>query len=199
MELGDMFLGVLPVSPRQEQKDQTHARILAVAIAMVSEGGEEALTMRAVAHLVGVAERTVHRHFKTRDELLLAVWQRMLDLVGAHPLPQTADALVQRPRRLFPRLSNHLKLVRAYLYSRARREGRLRSDTQQQQTKIACVEAELVFLNNQSLRRRAAIIEVITSPYAWELMHASWGFSGNEAGEAAAEAVEILLNRRPAD
>ena len=46
------------------------------------------------------------------------------------------------------------------------------------------------------LRRRAAIAELICSPYAWELMQESWGFSGKEAGRAAAEALEILLNRR---
>jgi hypothetical protein len=61
---------------------------------------------------------------------------------------------------------------------------------------VNCVQEELTYLDKRSARRRAAIAELLISPYAWALMQESWGFSGKEAGKAASEALEILLNRR---
>jgi AcrR family transcriptional regulator len=195
MEIEDLF-GLPRRSLRDEQKDQTHAIILDIALALIRKGGDEAVTMRAVADMAGIAERTVYRHFENRDVLLRSAWRRMQDLVGRQILPQTADALIDRPGNLFPRLEQERELVRAYLYSAARRAARTRHDKERQQVMVSCVREELEYLDEPSLRRRAAIAEVIASPYAWELMRQSWGFSGKQAGKAAAEALEILLNRR---
>lgn len=186
-------------SLREEQKEETHARILGAALALVGEGGEDAVTIRAVATVAGIAERTVYRHFKTRDVLLESVWNRMQELVGPPTVPQSADALIQKPRSVFPRFHRYRKLVRAFLYRQARREYRTRSNEEFQQLMIGCVQEELEHLDERSLRRRAAIAHVIASGYAWDIMREYWGLSGEEAGEAAAEALEILLNRRRAD
>jgi hypothetical protein len=74
--------------------------------------------------------------------------------------------------------------------------GRGRSNKERQQAMIGCVREELEYLDERSLRRRAAIADVIASAYAWQYLQEFWGFSGKEAGAAAAEALEILLNRR---
>jgi AcrR family transcriptional regulator len=185
-----------PVSQRVLQKERTRRRILDMAVALMRNSGEEAVTIRAVAAEADVTERTVYRHFRSRDALLRSVWRRMWELIGSPVSPETADALVERPRSLFPRLDEQRKLVRAYLHSQQRRLGPRRSNQERQQAMVGCVREELEYLDEPSLRRRAAIASVIAGPYAWEVMQEYWGFSAEEAGNAAAEALEILLNRR---
>ncbi|MEA3080594.1 MAG: hypothetical protein QOD54_262 [Sphingomonadales bacterium] len=195
MNFDELILAV-PLTLRDEQKEQTRTNILEAALALVRSAGEEAVTVRAVAAVAGVTERTVYRHFESRDALILSVWLRMLELIGPSALPQTPDALVERPRSLFPRLDQQRELVRAYLHSQARRVGRGRSNKERQQAMVGCVREELEYLDERSLRRRAAIASFIASPYAWQYLQEFWGMSGKEAGNAAAEALEILLNRR---
>ena len=61
MEIGYQ-LGEFPITIRDEQKEQTRARILDAALALIPDGGEEAVTIRGVATLAGITERTVFRH-----------------------------------------------------------------------------------------------------------------------------------------
>jgi AcrR family transcriptional regulator len=183
-------------SLRDMQKIITRSRIVNAAIALLDGGGEEAVTIRAVAARANVTERTVFRHIVNRDGLLDAVWLAMNEVVGSRALPRTPAALADRPRVLFPGLDKLRGGVRAYLYSGARRTERRRLDSERQQALVACVEQALEGLPERTLRRRAAIAQVLTSPYAWDLMQQAWGFDGKEAAEAAAEAVEIILNRR---
>jgi AcrR family transcriptional regulator len=185
-----------PVSQRVLQKEYTRRRILDMAVALMRNCGEEAVTIRAVAFEADVTERTVYRHFKSRDALLQAVWRRLQELIGSAALPETADALVERPRLLFPRLDRERELVRALVHRRARGVGRKRLNEKRQQEIMACVREELEYLDERSLRRRAAIAQLIASPYGWQYLEEFWGMKGKEAAQAAAEALEILLNRR---
>jgi AcrR family transcriptional regulator len=189
------LFGDAPRSIRHEQKEETRGRILESALALIGQGGDDGVTIRAVAARAGVTERTVFRYFENREALLLSIWRRMDELLGPVPVPQTADALIDQPRRLFKRLDFNSALVRAYLQSRAWRR-RMRADRARHEALSRCVEQELPGLNERNIRRRAAIAAVITSPSAWDLMQESCGFSGSEAAEAAAEGLEILLDRR---
>ena len=195
MDFDDWFPAI-PLSLRAVQKDRTRARIIATAIELMRQGGEGVVTIRAAAAVAGVTERTIYRHFKGRDALLRSAWKRMAELVGAPPSPETADALVERPRNLFPRLDRERDLVRAYLHSEERGAGSTRTDEPRQRRIIGCVRDDLEYLDEPSLRRRAAIADLIASAYAWQYMQEFWGLTGEEAGEVAAEAIEILLNRR---
>jgi AcrR family transcriptional regulator len=195
MDFGEA-IDTIPLTLRDEQKEQTRTNILEAAVALVRRAGEEAVTIRAVAAVAGVTERTVYRHFKSRDVLVRSVWRRMVELIGPPALPETADELVERPRSLFRRLDQERQLVRAHLHSQERRVGRTRPDKQRQQAMVGCVREELEYLDERSLRRRAAIASLIASAYAWQYLQEFWGMSDKEAGNAAAEALEILLNRR---
>jgi AcrR family transcriptional regulator len=187
-----------PVPRRADQKERTRALLLATALAFMRNGGEEAVTIRAVAADAEVTERTVYRYFRSRDVLLRSVRQRMEDLVGPPPPPKTADALVKRPRELFARLAREPDLVPAYLHDRARRLRRRRPDEQRQQAMIECVREQLDYLDEGSLRRCAAIADLLTSPDAWQYLQEFWDLSSREAAKAATEALEILLDRRSA-
>jgi AcrR family transcriptional regulator len=59
------------VDPRVER---TRATVLGTAVDLVVEGGPNALTIDAVVARSGVARSTIYRHWATRDELLVDVF-----------------------------------------------------------------------------------------------------------------------------
>jgi AcrR family transcriptional regulator len=186
-------------SLREEYKEQTRVRIVESAIDLVGESGEEPLTIAAVAARAGVTERTVYRHFETRDALIRAVWRRMQAKVASEGFPRTANALLQSPRKLFPRFDAAGELIRASIHSPAGLDIRMHSNAERTAAILASVRDALPELDEEALRRRAAIAQLINSAQGWDVLTRFWGMSGEEAGEAAAEALAILLGRRAAD
>lgn len=51
----------------------TEQRLIAATAALLDAGGERAVTLRAVAHAVGVSHNAPYKHFKDRSALLNAV------------------------------------------------------------------------------------------------------------------------------
>lgn len=51
----------------------TNKKLIAAAAALLDSGGEDAVTLRAVGHAVGVSHNAPYRHFANRDALLAAV------------------------------------------------------------------------------------------------------------------------------
>ncbi|WP_244435019.1 TetR/AcrR family transcriptional regulator [Methylocystis sp. SC2] len=174
-------------------------RILDAAIDEMREGSLDALTIAKVAERAKVTERTVYRHFQTREDLLKAVWPRMQARVGSSGFPQTAEELIATPLRLFPRFDDEQALIRASISSETGREVRLSSNERRQAAMLACVEDALPGLGDPAKRRRAAIAQLIDSAYGWSALRDFWGMDGAESGRAAAEAIAVLLGRRAAD
>jgi AcrR family transcriptional regulator len=185
-----------PSRVREQQKQQIQFRILESALTLLNDRGEEALTIDAVAEAAQVTSRTVFRHFKNRELLLFAAWVWVSEQLESIPPPETANALIRLPRRLFPLIQHLGGVVIAYLHRRERREDRRRPDPQKQKVLLGCLREALGHLDAPTLRRRAAIAQVLISPAAFEVMKESWGLNAEEAALATAEALEILLNRR---
>ena len=186
-------------SQRQHFKDKTRERILDAAIDEMADAPLEALTIARVAARVGVSERTVFRHFQTRDALVEAVWPRMQARVGSSGFPRTAESLIESPQRLFPAFDREAGLVRASVYSEGGREVRLRANAERMAAILACVDDALPGLDPVTRRRRAAAVQLLNSAYGWAVMRDFWDLDGEEAGAAAAEAIAVLLGRAPAD
>ena len=182
---------------RADHAEQTRGRILDAAIAQMSDAPVESLTVAGVAKRAGIAERTIYRHFQTRDALLAAVWPRMQSLVGSRGFPRTAADLVGTPRRLFPAFDSQEGPVRASVYSEAGREVRLRANDERKAAMLACVRDALPELDAEAAHRRAAAVQLLNSAFAWSAMRDFWDLDGKAAGEAAAEAIAILLGLSP--
>ena len=96
--------------PRHPDPD-LEGRILAAASKLWAKGGEEALTMRAVAKAAGTNTPALYRRFKDRKDILRALVQRMRAeitalaeasrgvLMNARQRPQ-ADAMLRRWKML---------------------------------------------------------------------------------------------------
>lgn len=188
-----------PLTPlRDLYREETRTRIVDAAIAELRVSELEGLTMAGVAGRAGVTERTVFRHFTSRDALIAAVWPRMQARVRSTGLPHTADELIATPGRLFPAFDKEEKLVRASAFSAAGREVRLASNEERQEAMRACVRDAFPDIEEPDLTRLAAVVQLIDSAYGWAVMREFWGVSGAEAGQAAAQALAVLLGRRPA-
>jgi AcrR family transcriptional regulator len=186
-------------SVREEYKEQTRTRILDSAIELIRAAGEEPLTIASVAERAGVTERTVYRHFDNREKLIRAVWRRMQGRVASEGFPRSAEALVNSPKRLFPRFDEMGELVRASIHSAAGLDLRMHSNAERTNALLASVRDALPHFDEKTLRRRAAIAQLINSAQGWDVLTRFWGMSGEEAGEAAAEALEVLIGKRAAD
>ena len=95
----------------------TRDSIAAAAMRVIETGGLESLTLRSLAHELGVDRTAMYRHFRTKDELLESVLDQLVaELIGPTTVAgsdgdwtDTAIALAQRLRSL---LRSHPGLAR---------------------------------------------------------------------------------------
>jgi AcrR family transcriptional regulator len=74
-----MFTQSLPAELQdQPSPDQRRQSILEAAYALLEEGGHEALTIRAVLSRTGLARRAFYELFEGKDDLILAVFEDIL-------------------------------------------------------------------------------------------------------------------------
>ena len=73
-----------PVAPAERQSVRRLNRevILDGAIALIEHDGPGALTMRRLGSALGVEGMAIYHHFKGRDELLVAIGDRLLEPLG---------------------------------------------------------------------------------------------------------------------
>jgi len=82
--------------PRHPDPD-LEGRILAAAGKLWTKGGEEALTMRAVAKAAGTNTPAVYRRFKDRKDILRALVQRMrAEITAIAETSQTPEEICER-------------------------------------------------------------------------------------------------------
>ena len=155
----------------------------------------EALTYTAVAQAAGVAERTLYRHFPTREALLAAVFEwanERIGFRGTYPADETEmTALV---RRAFPGFDALAPVIEELLLSPEGRQARLASKPERQRAALALVRNEAPGLDRGSERRAAAVLQLLTSAATWQSLRDYWDMDGEEAAETAALAVELLLS-----
>ncbi|MGE3143094.1 MAG: TetR family transcriptional regulator [Hyphomonadaceae bacterium] len=183
---------------RDAHRDLTRARILDAAIELLKVQELESLTVAAVAAEAGVTERTIYRHFASREELLAAVWPKLQARVGSRGFADTALGLAAMPLWLFANFDQEEGPVRASAFSKAGRELRMAVNSQRQAAFLAAVKEARPDLEGAPLRRLAAVAQLINSAWGWAVMRDFWGLSGPEAGEAASEALIALLRLDPA-
>jgi len=84
--------------PRRSDFQRTRERIVASARRLMGERGPESLTVSAVAHAAGINRTTAYQHFRTRDELVRAVTEELIEEVRAfiesrRPILEHIDAI----------------------------------------------------------------------------------------------------------
>lgn len=110
---------------RAQQAEGTRARILDATVRLMA-GGVASLSIPAVAREAGVSVPTIYRHFRTKPDLLAALYPHVARKSGldAVPHPRSLDELRDAVRAMFDRLDSLDDLARAALASPASAEAR---------------------------------------------------------------------------
>jgi AcrR family transcriptional regulator len=171
----------------------TRRAILDAAAALVQADPPGPLTVRSIAAQAEIAERTVFRHFASRDALLDAVAADVRARMALPPPPGTLDELLDAPRRLYRRFEAVRRLtrgaIRTELYDRMREtQGRERWDAIRR-----IVDAHARGVGERERRIASANVRYHLMASAWHYYRDYFGFPLEEAIACAEVAVRQSL------
>lgn len=180
---------------RTRQKAQTATLILEAVGTVLQGGGLDAVTIAEVARTAEVTERTIYRHFATREDLLRAFWKWQLERSGGDRViaPETVPALLETIRRLFASLDADEAVIRAVLSAPEGREVRRVANQTRLAHMLGFVERLVPDLPERERHNLASGIISVCSVLSWMFMRDNCGYDGARAGEAAAQAVAYML------
>src|SRR5438067_5520450 len=114
---------------RAEQQELTRTRILESVVEELETKRPEELSFASIAERARVAERTVYRHFPTKEALMDAFWQWWIAGPFGVPtdVPMSPDEFPGYVARMFAAFEKHDQVSRALVFSPSGREIRNRS------------------------------------------------------------------------
>jgi AcrR family transcriptional regulator len=152
------------------------------------------LTFARVAKAAGVPERTIYRHFPSKDALHAAIWSWANERMGfTGPFPTDEAGYVALVRTAHPGFERLAPVIRELLTSRDGLAVRLTANDQRRESAITAVRSAAPALGTVETHRVAAALQLLTSAASWQTLHDYWDMDGKEAGETAALAIELLL------
>jgi AcrR family transcriptional regulator len=162
-------------------------------VAHLLAAGEE-LTFARIASAAAVSERTVYRHFANRDTLMAAVYSWANERIGfVGSPPETAAAMVEMVRRVFPGFDTIAPVVDELLASEEGRRARL-ADLDARRRAAEAVVADAAPTFDPTTRRHvAAVVQVLGTAAVWQALRDFWGMDGAEAGDAVGTVIDLLL------
>lgn len=167
-------------------------RALEGAAAVLERG--EALTFAAVSAAAEVPERTLYRHFPTREDLLRALYEWVNERLAVDgERPSDAAGMAKLVRVVFPGFDTLAPVIRELLTAPEGRLARLAANPARQRAALALVQHEAAGLAPAEARRVAAVMQLLTAASTWQALRDYWGMDGAEAAEAAVLASELLL------
>jgi AcrR family transcriptional regulator len=177
-------------SLRDAHVSQTRTRILEALFDELRE--LEAVSLPRVAARAGVSIPTVYRHFPDRASLTRAAVRHFEQIIPIRREVATLEQLIAFTPDLYLHFDRHEKLLRARFLMNGVRNFRSRLLQRAADRVTQLVSQSLPQLPPAQVQRVAAILRVLSSAHAWELMRDNFGLRGREAGEAAAWAIEVL-------
>jgi AcrR family transcriptional regulator len=179
---------------RAEQMERTHERILEAAAEQLLEEGLEELSLPRAAQRAGVSVPTVYRHFPTKEALMQELTDWVDRKLRLSEVPESIDEFTEYLPRFFVHMDENEAHVRARLLSRVHR--RIHHDTRRRRDKLVekAMEDVTARLDPLDARRACAVVRVLMHSGAWEMMRDNWNLTGEQAGEAVAWAIRILVD-----
>jgi AcrR family transcriptional regulator len=165
-------------------------RVLAGVAELLADGQD--LTYAKVAAAADVPERTVYRHFPTRQDLMAAIVEWVNERTGTQRAT-TADEVVEMVRQLFPSFDEVAPVVRELLLAPEGRAARLADNDDRREAALAVVANAAAGLDGLTARRLAAVVQLLTSAAAWQTLRDYWDMDGAEAAESVAIALSMML------
>jgi AcrR family transcriptional regulator len=180
---------------RDRQAAGTRTVILEALGTELADGGIEDFSVARLARRAGVAERTVYRHFPTREALLDGLSEWYNEHVGDFPEGVSAEAIPQTIAQVFADFDEHESLARAVLASPGGRELRRHARA----ARLARLDAALAptldrAVDPERAAAARALIFALCSARTWQAMRDEGGLDGAAAGRAVARAIQLILD-----
>jgi AcrR family transcriptional regulator len=187
-----------PSNLRKKQTETTRQQILDLAWELLVTYPHEQFSHDAIAERGGMAVRTVYRHFPHRTDLLQALWQRVRDESGTR-FPSMEGEIVPLVLETFGHFHDHEPLIRSSLAFPASMELREQGSLEGRAAFRKSLKEILQRLPNASQRRIVAVCLGIWSAPFWQLLRDRGELNREEAQEAGAWAMEVILNAARAE
>lgn len=187
------------------KSERTRNAVVRALEALIEEGD---LTPSAgdIAARAGISLRSVYVHFASVDDLHLAVAERATGRVFTMlwpidpeaPLTVRIDDLVRQRARINEeigplRRSAAIHAERSPALAEARAAARRASADQIRRV----FATELAGIGRAERARRAAVVDLVVSGEAWDVLRGAGGLDPSEAAKAVREAVATLLTAGP--
>lgn len=175
---------------REEQAEATRARILEATLRIMATGIAR-VSIPEVARAAGVSVPTVYRHFRTKADLLAALYPHMAQRVGVGELvlPTSVDEVGAMVRAVYARLDALGDLARAAMASPASEEVRRAQMPDRLAISRRFVDAVAPEASRPIRERLARIMVVVTSSASLQMWRDRLGASADQA----ADDIEWLL------
>ena len=169
---------------RAQQAEDTRSRILDAATRVMADGFAS-VSIPNVAREAGVSVPTVYRHFKTKQDLLDALYPHALRRSGSStpPPPKSVDELRQGVIDYLGHLDSLDDLTRAAMASPASEEVRARSIGRRFEAFRPLVESIEPPLGKADRERLLRLIAVLTQSSALRMLHDHLGQSPKQVAD----------------
>jgi AcrR family transcriptional regulator len=178
---------------RAEQKERTHERILEAAAEQLLHEGLEELSLPRAAKRAHVSVPTVYRHFPTQEALMRELTEWVGRRININEVPENVDEFTEWVPRLFAHWDENEALIRARLLSAVHRQIHRDTGYRKDEAIEKAMEEVTTHLDPLDARRACALVRLLVSGAAWEMMRDSWDLTGEQAGEALAWAISVLI------
>src|SRR5262245_52762268 len=180
---------------RSRQKEQTRDLILNAVDAILRRGSVSEVTFAAVARQADITERTIYRHFTTREDLLNAAWRRALRafIRGQTAQVETLDQILELTRAAYENFDANEGIVRAIVSAPEGLEVRKRPA----EIRLEMLRKAYAHLLDDVPEADAKAVLIAThalsSASVWSHMRDYCQVDGAEGGRIAAKAIELIV------
>ena len=184
----------IPGTLKDRHNSLTRELILQSAVDELEQGSPDGLTMRAIARRSNMAERTLFRHFASREDLLDALAVEVTARIGQPPLPREASRLPEAAQELYGAYEAHAELTRAALHSELFERIRESVARERWNADKALVDKVAPDRPAQDRKLAAANIRMVLSATCWHYYRFYFGFSFGHSVAAARLVIEQTID-----
>jgi AcrR family transcriptional regulator len=159
---------------RAQQAEDTRARILDAALRVMADGFAS-VSIPNVAREAGVSVPTVYRHFRTKQDLLDAIYPHVVSRSGTPTPPTTIDGIRQGAVEYLDHLDSLDDFARAVMGSPGAEEVRQRSMPRRLEALSRIVDSVEPPLQRRGRERLLRLLLVLSSSGALRLLHEHLG------------------------
>lgn len=175
-------------SGRRAEAERTRERIVEAASKLLHDVRPENLSYADVAEHSGVAMRTVYRHFPETVDLLRAVAQGTIQRFAAGGVSESRPEAALQLASLHRMLSEEPTLFRVFMAAPIRGELALQGVVQKLFSEV------LEDAPDEHRDAIAALMELLLSPFAWEVMHTLWNVPPDRITRACLATAQFIAD-----